>query len=229
MTTWIVTPTYNERDNLKPLIDEIFSIGDVDVVVVDDNSPDGTGQLADELHQQHPRIHVIHRPAKAGLGTAYQAGFRYALEHGAQAIIQLDADRSHPPSLIPALLAALDNHDVVIASRYVPGGRVNIVWFRRWISTFGNVYIRLLLGWDIHDWSTGYKAWRADILNRILAQTMEGRGYAWLMEMTWLARRAGARVAEVPMVFTDRRAGQSKFSWSIIIEDLRLAWRLSRR
>jgi len=229
MITWIVTPTYNERDNIEPLLVKLFALPDVRVLIVDDNSPDGTGQLAESCRARYPRLFVIHRPVKAGLGTAYRDGFRLALDQGAEAIIQLDADGSHDPVLIPVLLAALEQHDLAIASRYVGDGRMDIVWYRRWISTIGNTYIRFLLGWGLHDWSTGFKAWRGTLLQRVLPQPMRGTGYAWLMEMTWLARRAGGRVIEVPMHFTERRAGRSKFSWSIVWEDIRLAWELHRR
>ncbi len=229
MNTWVVTPTYNEWENLPTLLAEIFAVADADVLVVDDNSPDGTGQLVEELRSTYPRLHVLHRAGKAGLGTAYQEGFRFALDQGAEAIIQLDADHSHPPQLIPKLIKALDDHDLVIASRYVLGGKMDIVWYRRMISSFGNIYIRTLLGWAIHDWSTGYKAWRADTVGTLLTKTMDGRGYAWLMEMTWLARRVGARITEVPLVFVDRKAGRSKFNWGIVLEDIRLAWQLRQR
>lgn len=229
MKTWIVTPTYNERENLQPFLEKVFAVSTGQVIVVDDHSPDGTGQLAEDLRQRWPSLHVLHRPGKAGLGSAYCEGFAYALDHGADAIVQLDADLSHDPARIPALLAALADHDLAIASRYVPGGSMNIAWYRRWISSFGNVYIRLLLGWGIHDWSTGYKAWRSGVLRDLLAQPAHGHGYAWLMEMTWRARRAGARIIELPLQFAERHAGTSKFSLTIALEDLRLAWTLRRR
>lgn len=228
-STWIVTPTYNERANIEPFLADVFSLPDVNVLLVDDNSPDGTGQAADQLRSRYPRLHVMHRPGKAGLGTAYADGFRWVLEGGAKRIVQLDADRSHRPQLIVTLLATLDHADLAIASRYVPGGRMNIVWHRRLISLVGNGLIRRLLGRDVHDWSTGFKAWRADLLTQVLEQPLRGIGYAWLMETTWWARRLGGRIVEIPLVFTERQAGQSKFSLAIGWEDLRLAWWLHRR
>lgn len=226
MNIWIVTPTYNERDNLHQLLAKLRQVSGVDVLIVDDNSPDGTGQLADQLATEWPRLHVLHRPGKAGLGPAYQAGFAYALERGATAVVQMDADLSHPPELIESLVRALDDHDLAIASRYIRGGRMNIAWLRQMISLVGNAYIRVLLGWGIHDWSTGFKAWRAELLRQLLTTPSRGQGYAWLMEMTWRARQAHARIVEVPLVFTERQAGASKFSLTIALEDLRLAWRL---
>lgn len=229
MSTWVITPTYNERENLPRLLEQLFRLGDLSVVVVDDHSPDGTGRLADDLRSRWPRLHVIHRAGKLGLGTAYQEGWRFALDHGATRLVQLDADLSHPPSLIPRLLDGLTQFDVVVASRYVRGGSMGIRWSRRWISLAGNLYIRALLGWSMHDWSTGFKAWRADLARQVLSAEPTARGYAWLMETTWLARQLGGRVGEVPLIFGERQGGQSKFSWRIALEDLRLAWQLSRR
>lgn len=222
-------PTYNERDNLQPLVMRLLSDPRFRVLIVDDNSPDGTGQVADRLQQKESRVAVLHRPGKFGLATAYQQGFALVLERGADAVIQMDADFSHDPALIPAMLKALAAADMVLGSRYVPGGSMNIDRHRQWISRMGNSYIRMMLGGKIKDWSTGYKAWRASFLRQVLAQPMSGVGYAWLMEMNWLTERLGGRVDEVPLQFRERRSGQSKFTWGIVLEDIRLAWQLRRR
>lgn len=229
MSLWIVLPTYNEADTIRRTLERLRAVVEAEVLIVDDGSPDGTGELVQGVRQNDQHLHLISRTGKLGLGTAYQEGFRYALAQGATTIIQMDADGSHDPSLIPTLLTYVHDVDLVLASRYVPGGSFPIVWYRRWISTLGNVYIRALLGWGVHDWSTGYKAWRGTFVQQLLQQRMDGVGYAWLMEMTWLARRQGGRIAEVPLVFQERQGGQSKFSWRIALEDIRLAWRLNRR
>lgn len=229
MSTWIVLPTYNEAANIGLVIDAIRRQLSSEILVVDDGSPDDTGRLVEALRADDQHLHILHRAGKLGLGSAYREGFRMALDHGATTIVQMDADGSHDPQDIPGLIAALDQADLVLASRYVKGGQFPIVWYRRWISTCGNLYIRLLLGWSIHDWSTGYKAWRAAALAPILARPAQGQGYAWLMEMTWLARQAGLRIVERPLVFRERHGGQSKFSWRIAAEDIGLAWRLARQ
>lgn len=228
MSTWIVLPTYNEAETIVGMVQALRGVGDVDILIVDDNSPDGTGRMVDDLMVNDARLHILHRSGKMGLGSAYRDGFRLALEHGATTVIQMDADGSHDPALIPLMVERLRDLDVVLASRYIPGGSFPIAWYRRWISTLGNMYIRGLLGWGVHDWSTGYKAWRVDFLRRVMQEPMHGVGYAWLMEMTWLARRLGGRVGEVPLVFRERLGGNSKFSWRIAAEDIRLAWILSR-
>jgi len=226
MNIWIVVPTYNERANLEPLLDGIFKNPDVSVLIVDDNSPDGTGQQAELLRAHWPRLAVLHRPNKAGLGPAYHHGLQVALDRGADIVIHHDADLSHPPELIPRLVTALDQADLAIASRYIPGGAVRIALHRRWISTIGNWYLRSMLGFAVHDWSSGFKAWRAPLLQQVLQQPLQTTGYACLMEMTWYARQLGARVTEVPLEFIDRRQGASKFNARIIIEDIRMAWQL---
>lgn len=228
MATWIVVPTYNERQNLEPLLSELFCY-DAVVLLVDDNSPDGTGQAAEQLRSRWPGLQVLHRQYKTGLSDAYRAGLHYAIDHGATIIVHCDADRSHDSKILPQLLAGLEQADVVVASRYVPGGRLAIPWSRRVISLAGNWYMRLLLGRAVHDWSSGYKAWRAETLATVLAQPWTSTGYACLIEMSWLAKQAGARFAEVPLVFHDRQVGDSKFSWAIMLEDLRFPWRLRRR
>lgn len=229
MNIWIVTPTYNERLNLATHVATIFRyLPQAKVLIVDDASPDGTGKLADELSQTTDRIVVRHRAGKLGLGTAYAEGCAQAIAAGADIVVQLDADGSHPPELLPAMVAMTERADLVLASRYVRGGSMRIDPFRRLVSEIGNSYIRGLLGRRIHDWSTGYKAWRAPFLQDVLSRQPSSSGYAWLMETSWLALKAGARVVEIPLVFGRRHAGQSKFSWAIAVEDLKVAWRLRR-
>jgi len=229
MAVWIILPTYNEAETILGVIAALRSQLEAEILVVDDHSPDGTGALIDSERRHDQHLHSIHRPGKMGLGSAYQDGFRYALDHGANVIVQMDADGSHDPQLVPSMIAALEHHDLVLASRYVAGGSFPIVWYRRWISTLGNTYIRALLGWQVRDWSTGFKVWRADFLRLVMDRPMHGVGYAWLMEMTWLAKKLEGRVTEVPLVFLERQGGQSKFSWRIAAEDISLAWRLWRR
>ena len=225
---WVVSPTYNERDNITTLADRVLAFPGFHLLIVDDNSPDGTGQLADQMAAKDPRISVLHRANKTGFGTAYRDGFRWALEEGAETIIQMDADLSHDPSLIPVMLAALTESDLVLGSRYVPGGSMAIDPWRQWISSIGNMYVRLMLGTSVHDWSTGYKAWRTEFLRRVLAQPIRSVGYAWLMETSWLALRLGGRITEVPLKFQERLSGESKFNLSIAAEDIRRAWELRR-
>lgn len=229
MAVWIVLPTYNEAETVVGVVSALRAVVEADILIIDDHSPDGTGDLVDALITHDDRLHIIHRAAKLGLGSAYQDGFRFALDHGASSVVQMDADGSHDPALVSKMISQLEHLDLVLASRYVSGGSFPIVWYRRWISTLGNTYIRLLLGWDTHDWSTGFKAWRADFLQRVMQEPMEGVGYAWLMEMTWWARKLQGRIGEVPLVFLERKGGQSKFSWRIAAEDIGLAWRLWRR
>lgn len=226
MSTWIVLPTYNEAATIVGHLQELRKYTTADVVVVDDHSPDGTGRIVDELMKHDSHLHILHRAGKLGFGSAYVDGFHYALGQGATIIGQMDADGSHDPVLLPRMIEQLAQADVVLGSRYVPGGSFPIVWYRRWISTIGNIYIRLMLGWSVHDWSTGYKVWRGDVLRRVLARPAHGHGYAWLMETTFLAQRLGARIHEVPLQFRERRGGESKFSWRIAMEDITLAWKL---
>ncbi len=228
-SVWIVTPTYNERENIRTHISGLrATVPQATLLVVDDSSPDGTGAVVDELATGDAQVRVLHRQQKAGLGLAYMEGLRMALAAGATQIVHLDADGSHPIDLIPSLLAALETADLAIGSRYVQGGSMHIDIFRRQVSNLGNIYIRSLLGRAIHDWSTGFKAWRRASLEGVLAVPPRAHGYAWLMETSWLAVRAGARVTEIPLVFQSRQRGESKFSLTIAKEDLQVAWRLAR-
>ena len=220
MKTIIIIPTYNEIDNMRPLLQEIFLYApDTDVLIVDDNSPDGTGQLADEIHDEDPRVRVMHRTEKAGLGKAYIAGFKYAIEYGYDAAFEMDADFSHDPRYLPDFLQAIEHADLVIGSRYIPGGDTPD-WspLRRFISGGGNIYARFLLGIPVHDCTAGYRCYRRDVLERIDLDSVQSQGYAFQIEMAYRARILGFTIVETPIVFLDRRVGKSKMSRQIVIE-----------
>jgi dolichol-phosphate mannosyltransferase len=222
--TWIVMPTYNEADNLTGLSGAVLeALPGATLLVVDDNSPDGTGRIADELAAAEPRIQVHHRATKEGLGRAYLDGFRVALESGARSLVQMDADWSHDPAVLPTLVGPIDagDADLVIGSRYVPGGGV-VDWgiVRRVISRGGSLFARTVLGLRPHDLTGGFKAWRGATLAAIPFDGVHAGGYVFQIEMTFRASRAGARVREVPITFRDRRVGQSKMSRRILVEAL---------
>ncbi|MDQ6660380.1 MAG: polyprenol monophosphomannose synthase [Chloroflexota bacterium] len=220
MKTLIIIPTYNELENLRPLIQEIFSSApETDILIVDDNSPDGTGQLADELHNENEKVQVIHRSGKLGLGTAYIAGFQYAIEHKYDAAFEMDADFSHNPAYLPDFLKAIEDADLVIGSRYVPGGGTpNWSPLRRLISGSGNIFARFMLGIKVHDCTAGYRCYRRNVLESIDLDTVQSQGYAFQVEMTYRTMRHGFKIVEIPIVFLDRRVGKSKMSRSIILE-----------
>ena len=225
----VIIPTYNERENLKSLCDQVLTaLPSADLLVVDDNSPDGTGQLADELAAQNPRIQVLHRSGKLGLGTAYIAGFRYALSKHYEFVFEMDADFSHDPVYLPALLgAAKDGAGVVIGSRRVPGGGTeNWGLSRQLISAGGSLYARTILGLDVRDLTSGFKCFRREVLAAIDLDAVRSNGYSFQIEMTYRAVRKGFSVAEVPIIFIDRRAGQSKMSSKIFAEAMGMVWRL---
>jgi dolichol-phosphate mannosyltransferase len=233
----VVVPTYNERDNLPLLVDGLLQHENVKVLVVDDNSPDGTGQLADELGARDPKVRVKHRPRKQGLGRAYIDTFLEVLRErdvegtpgaGWDRIVQMDADFSHDPADVPRLLAALDaGADVAIGSRYVTGGStVNWGLGRRLISRGGSLYARTVLGVGIRDLTAGFKAWRAATLASIPLAEIASKGYGFQVEMKYAALRRGAKIVEVPIRFVDRRIGQSKMSGTIFFEALAVVWRL---
>lgn len=219
--TLIVIPTFNEADNLERLTAEIArTLPDADQLVVDDASADGTGNLADKLARDQPRLNVLHRPRKLGLGSAYVDGFRWGLERSYQRYFQMDADFSHDPSYLPAFCAALDaGADVVVGSRNVPGGAVR-GWgpLRHTISRGGSLYSRMILGVPVRDLTTGFKAYTRRALEAIELGRVRSNGYAFQVETTFRARRAGLRVVEVPIVFVDRRAGKSKMTLRDIVE-----------
>lgn len=229
--TLVVIPTYNERDSLRHLVKAVLSLpGGWRVLIVDDNSPDGTGQLADELASAEPRVSTLHRPEKQGLGPAYLAGFREVLTRAdVDFIAQMDADLSHDPRDLPRLLAAAADADLAIGSRYVPGGRTE-GWGlrRRWLSRLGNAYVRAVLGMPVHDLTAGFRCWRRRTLEAIDLDAVKTRGYGFQIEMACRTIAAGGHVTEVPICFTERRAGQSKMTGSIVTEALLLPWRLRR-
>jgi dolichol-phosphate mannosyltransferase len=233
--TMIVIPTYNEADNLAALVQELFSlpISDLHVLVVDDASPDGTGEIAEELRGRYPgRMHVIHRTGKLGLGTAYITGFRYALDHGADFIVQMDADFSHSPSYVPRLLSHLDEYDVVVGSRYVPGGRLDErwSWWRYLLSWWANaVYARLILGIQVRDATAGFKAWRRETLEGIDLSRIRSNGYVFQVEMAYVTEKLGYRVLEIPIYFEDRRIGRSKMTVPVKLEAAWRVWELRWR
>lgn len=230
MKTTVIIPTFNEAENLPRLVSAIFSLpGELSVLIVDDNSPDGTGQIADELAQANPgRVQALHRPGKLGLRTAYLSGFRVALDLGAEAIIQMDADFSHDPLKIVELQQMLDSCDVVFGSRYVSGGSVDESWplWRKWLSAFGNLYARTILGLPLHDMTTGYRIWRREALFRMPLGRIDASGYVFLVEMAYMAWCLGYRIGEVPIHFVERRAGKSKMSLRIQMEAAVQVWRV---
>jgi dolichol-phosphate mannosyltransferase len=225
----VVVPTYNEADNLPGLVDRLLELDlDLGVLVVDDGSPDGTGRLADQMAAADPRVSVLHRPGKEGLGRAYVAGFRHALEHSdARLIAQMDADFSHDPDRLPALAAAARTGAVAIGSRYTAGGGVeNWGLGRRALSRGGSLYARLVLGLPVRDVTGGFKCWPREALAGLELEHLRAGGYGFQVETTFRAHRAGFPLAEVPIVFVDRRVGQSKMSLGIALEALWLVWSL---
>jgi dolichol-phosphate mannosyltransferase len=218
MHSTICLPTYNERENLEPMLRMLGEHG-VRVLVVDDNSPDGTGRLADRLTQELDYVDVLHRPRKEGLGPAYLAGFRRALADGAERILEMDCDFSHDPKDVPRLIAATEDADLAIGSRYVGGGQtVNWGAVRRGISAGGSFYARVLLSVPIRDLTAGFKCYRADVLRTIDLDAIHSKGYAFQIETAYRTLRAGFRVVEVPIRFVDREAGGSKMSRAIVVE-----------
>ena len=221
MRAVICLPTYNERENLEPTLRELEAVletGDR-VVVIDDASPDGTGELADRLAAELSFVDVLHRAEKQGLGPAYLAGFRYALAGGAELVFEMDCDRSHDPRDVPRLRAAAQEADVVLGSRYVEGGAIrNWGFVRRLVSAGGSLYARLVLGVPVRDLTGGFKCYRRRVLEHIDLDAVRSRGYAFQIETTYRALRAGFRVVEVPITFVDREVGGSKMSRSIVLE-----------
>lgn len=230
MRTVVIIPTYNEADNVVPIINAVLaSAPQVDVLIVDDSSPDGTADLVRRHSEFMNRVHLLSRAEKEGLGAAYRAGFRWALMSGYAEVVQMDADFSHPPEKVPELLAALDHADVAIGSRYVPGGSVvNWPWTRKLISRAGNLYVRLVLGIGVRDATAGFRAFHTDALEELGALDAASNGYCFQIENAWRASRLGMRIVEVPITFTDRTAGSSKMTGSIVREALLriLVWRV---
>jgi len=222
----VIIPTYNERENLPLIVGRVrAATPHVDILVADDNSPDGTGSIADDLAASDSNVHVMHRAGKQGLGAAYLAGFAWAIEHGYDAVVEMDADGSHQPEQLPRLLDALTNADLVLGSRWVPGGAVeNWPKSREILSRGGSTYTRLALGVDLHDATGGYRAFRTTALEALDLSAVESAGYCFQIDMAWRALQKGLRVREVPITFVEREIGDSKMSQSIVFEAL---WRVT--
>ena len=231
MRALVVIPTYNERDNLPRVVAGVLAHEGVHVLVVDDASPDGTGRVADDLAAAGGgRVEVMHRSGARGLGRSYVDGLGQALASGAAHVCQMDADLSHDPRDIPRLIAAADAADMVIGSRYVPGGRVeNWPLRRKVLSRVANAYIRTITGVRTRDNTSGFRCWRREALARMPLDRIVSDGYAFLVELTWEAHRAGCRIGEVPITFVERRAGASKLSGGVLLESALLPWRLALR
>lgn len=221
MRTLIVIPTYNEIDNIKKLVGEVFQYVDANthILIIDDNSPDGTGDLADVLAESNSRVHVIHRPRKMGLGTAYVTGFRYAIEEGYDVVFEMDSDFSHDPKYLPLFQQEIEKHDAVIGSRYVAGGGV-VNWGlgRRFLSKGGSMYAKAVLGIPFNDLTGGYNCWRRSVIEAIGLNTIKSDGYSFQIEMKYKAFKKGFRIKEIPIVFEDRYLGQSKMNKKIVVE-----------
>ncbi|MBA2662555.1 MAG: polyprenol monophosphomannose synthase [Bradymonadaceae bacterium] len=228
MSTLICMPTYNEAENLGPIVEAIFEVvPNVHILVIDDNSPDGTGRLADQLAADDARVHVLHRTAKEGLGKAYIAGFKWALARDYERILEMDADFSHQPRYLPEMIAQLHTHDVVVGSRYVPGGGTQD-WglMRRLISRGGGLYARTILGIRVRDLTAGFVAWRRNVLESLDLDTIEASGYVFQIEMKYRAHQKGFAILEVPINFPDRTVGESKMTPDIAIEALTRVWKI---
>lgn len=230
MRITIVIPTYNEAENLPKLVSALFSLPlDLRLLVVDDNSPDGTGVLAEDLAGKYPgRLEVLRRPGKMGLRSAYLNGFQKILDGDAEAVVQMDADFSHDPNALTEMAKLLESNDVVLGSRYVTGGSVDEKWpvWRKWLSAFGNFYARTILGLPLHDVTTGYRMWRSETLKQIPFERIQATGYIFLVEMIYLAHCLEFKVGEAPIYFADRRFGKSKMSFKIQAEAAMRIWQV---
>ncbi len=236
MRILVVIPTYNEAENLPRLVSALFALSlDLHILVVDDNSPDGTGKIAEALKMHHRhRMDVLHRTQKNGLGPAYLAGFRRALAtKGVDAIAQMDADFSHDPAVLPQMAALLENDeaDIVLGSRYVPGGRLDEAWplWRKALSAFGNLYARAILRIPVRDITGGYRLWKREALTAMPLERIQANGYIFQVEMVYVAYKLGLRIAEVPIYFQERQWGESKMSFRIQREAAFSVWQLRKR
>jgi dolichol-phosphate mannosyltransferase len=227
----IVVPTYNEAENLPKLVSALFSLPlpELSLLVVDDNSPDGTGKLAEEQKPLYPgRVEVLHRPGKMGLGSAYLQGFQQALRQGAEAVVQMDADFSHPSEKLVEMAALLPNHDVVLGSRYIQGGSVDERWplWRKTLSGGGNLYARTILGLKVRDVTGGFRMWKRETLNAMPLERIRSNGYVFQVEMCYVATKLGFHFKEIPIYFADRRWGKSKMNFRIQLEAAVRTWQL---
>lgn len=228
MNTVVVVPTYNERDNIEQLVAEVFRQGpDIRLLIVDDNSPDGTGEFVERLAADNPRLKVLHRAGKLGLGSAYREGFKVALAMGAECIIEMDADFSHDPAMLPKFIAMMDTHDLVIGSRYLNGiSVVNWPLRRLMLSYFASIYTRFITGLRISDCTSGFKCFRREALESIDLETIKSDGYSFQIEMNYRCMEKGFRIGEIPIIFIDRHAGTSKMSRKIVREAVLMVWKL---
>jgi dolichol-phosphate mannosyltransferase len=233
MKPMVVVPTYNEADNIAAFTQALFDLNvpDLNVLVVDDESPDGTGKIADELAAQNDCLHVLHRTGLRGLGRAYVDGFRWALDRGCDRIIQMDADFSHSPDYIPTMLEKSNEYDVIVGSRYVPGGGHDEHWEagRVFLSAWANFYARLILRMKVHDATAGFKCWTRHALETIQLERVKSNGYVFQVEMAYLCQRHKLRVLELPIYFEDRRIGQSKMSIPVKLEAAWRTWQVGWR
>jgi dolichol-phosphate mannosyltransferase len=228
LNTVVVVPTYNERDNIEQLVAEVFRQGpDIRLLIVDDNSPDGTGEFVDRLSADNPRLKVLHRAGKLGLGSAYREGFKVALAMGAECIIEMDADFSHDPAMLPKFIAMMDTNDLVIGSRYLNGiSVVNWPLRRLMLSYFASIYTRFITGLRISDCTSGFKCFRREALESIDLETIKSDGYSFQIEMNYRCMEKGFRIGEIPIIFIDRHAGTSKMSRKIVREAVLMVWKL---
>jgi dolichol-phosphate mannosyltransferase len=226
-TALVIIPTYNEAENIVRMIDVLSSVASVDVLVVDDNSPDGTGMLVEKLQATCPHVHLLRRPGKAGLGRAYIAGFQYALEKSYEFIFEMDADFSHNPNDVPRLLEAIQTADLVIGSRYIKGiSVINWPLYRLLLSYFASKYVRWITGLPVADPTGGFKCFRRQVLETIDLKKVKSNGYAFQIEMTYKVWKKGFRIQELPIVFTDRFCGKTKMSNAIVREAIWGVWKL---
>jgi len=231
----VVIPTYNEAENIAPMTGALFGldIPALSLLIVDDESPDGSGHIADDLASRYPdRMHVLHRTGPRGLGLAYIDGFRYALEHGADLVVQMDCDFSHSPRYIPQFLERIPDYDVVIGSRYVEGGKTDEDWgLGRWLLSWwaNSIYTRLILGCKVKDTTAGFKCWRRETLQGIDLNSIHAQGYVFQVEMAYVTERLGYRVLEIPIYFEDRRIGRSKMTVPVKIEAALRVWEVRWR
>ena len=229
MKVTVITPTYNEAENLPKLVSALFALPlDLRVFIVDDNSPDGTGKIADDLARGDERIQVLHRPGKLGLRSAYLNAFQQVMQEDVDTIVQMDADFSHNPAVLPGMAKRIESCDLVIGSRYVEGGAVDERWplWRKGLSAFGNLYARTILGFPLHDVTTGYRMWRRKTLQSMPLERIRSNGYVFLVEMAYLAYCLEYKIGEVPIYFADRRWGKSKMSFKIQSEAALRIWQV---
>lgn len=226
MKALIIIPTYNEKENIQNIINAVFAqnLG-VDILVVDDSSPDGTGAIVQEMQKSNPKLHLLTRPGKQGLGRAYIAGFNWGMDNGFDVLTEMDADFSHRPEDLGPLLAKLKDNDFAVGSRYVEGGRtVNWGILRKIISRGGGIYSRIILGFPLNDWTGGFNAWKKEVLKGIDLSTVTSNGYSFQIELKYKAMKKGFKGAESPIVFEDRRVGHSKMSLKIVVEAFYRVW-----